>query len=325
MAGAKRKRYDDESLKAMTKKLEIVQQVITDTMAGSSMMESIRQHHLSMHQFRRVLETLECLRTDNNIEPSAPMRLDTDFMCTPIETLYGDIFGIHDSAWEEFIIPDDAAEAYDYLAPKVLKEREQRMISLYYFDEMTLEQVGKIYNLSRDRVRQLILKGIRKLRHPQHAKVLSMGLKEYQEHEAIMKQNAELEKQRLQEAFQKELDEKVEKAKDGTYIPDKILNMDIADLELSVRSYNCMRRAMYDTVKDVLRANLDDLMRVRNLGKKSMIDVLKQVYTVFDNVGMSVEEVFALRQALIEDEHRMVTDSYMAAVRSIMKGGRPVL
>ena len=54
---------------------------------------------------------------------------------------------------------------------------------------------------------------------------------------------------------------------------DKVLEMTIEDLELSVRSFNCLKRAGINTVEDLVNKSPEDMMKVRNLGKKSFDEV----------------------------------------------------
>ncbi len=54
---------------------------------------------------------------------------------------------------------------------------------------------------------------------------------------------------------------------------DKALEMSIEELELSVRSFNCLKRAGINTVQELTQKSEDDMMRIRNLGKKSLDEV----------------------------------------------------
>ena len=58
---------------------------------------------------------------------------------------------------------------------------------------------------------------------------------------------------------------------------DKLMEMPIEDLELSVRSYNCLKRAGIHTVADIVNKTEQDMMKVRNLGKKSLEEVMAKV------------------------------------------------
>ena len=58
---------------------------------------------------------------------------------------------------------------------------------------------------------------------------------------------------------------------------EKVLEMNIDELELSVRSYNCLKRAGINTVEELCNRTSDDMMKVRNLGRKSLEEVLAQL------------------------------------------------
>ena len=57
----------------------------------------------------------------------------------------------------------------------------------------------------------------------------------------------------------------------------KVLEMNIDELELSVRSYNCLKRAGINTVEELVNKTSDDMMKVRNLGRKSLEEVLAKL------------------------------------------------
>ena len=57
----------------------------------------------------------------------------------------------------------------------------------------------------------------------------------------------------------------------------KVLEMNIDELELSVRSYNCLKRAGINTVQELTDKTADDMMKVRNLGRKSLEEVLQKL------------------------------------------------
>lgn len=58
---------------------------------------------------------------------------------------------------------------------------------------------------------------------------------------------------------------------------EKVLEMNIDELELSVRSYNCLKRAGINTVEELINKSPEDMMKVRNLGKKSLDEVLEKL------------------------------------------------
>ncbi|NLC68264.1 MAG: DNA-directed RNA polymerase subunit alpha [Clostridiaceae bacterium] len=58
---------------------------------------------------------------------------------------------------------------------------------------------------------------------------------------------------------------------------EKVLEMTIEELDLSVRSYNCLKRAGINTVEDLISKTEEDMMKVRNLGRKSLEEVLSKL------------------------------------------------
>lgn len=67
---------------------------------------------------------------------------------------------------------------------------------------------------------------------------------------------------------------------------EKVLEMAIEELDLSVRSYNCLKRAGINTVQELTERTMDDMMKVRNLGKKS----LEEVEQKLDTLGLSLKQ-----------------------------------
>ncbi len=64
----------------------------------------------------------------------------------------------------------------------------------------------------------------------------------------------------------------------------KTLNMNIEDLDLSVRPLNCLKRAGITTVEDLIKRSEDDMLKVRNLGRKSLDEVIMKL----KNMGLSL-------------------------------------
>ena len=69
---------------------------------------------------------------------------------------------------------------------------------------------------------------------------------------------------------------------------EKVLEMPIEELELSVRSYNCLKRAGISTVEDLAGKSQDDMMKIKNLGKKSLDEVTNKLISL--GLGFSSRE-----------------------------------
>ncbi len=65
---------------------------------------------------------------------------------------------------------------------------------------------------------------------------------------------------------------------------EKVLEMTIEELDLSVRSFNCLKRAGINTVEDLINKSEDEMMKVRNLGRKSLEEVMAKL----DSLGFTL-------------------------------------
>lgn len=66
----------------------------------------------------------------------------------------------------------------------------------------------------------------------------------------------------------------------------QVLAMAIEDMDLSVRSYNCLKRANIHTVEDLTRKTEEEMLKVRNLGRKSLDEVILKL----ESYGLSLEK-----------------------------------
>jgi len=156
-----------------------------------------------------------------------------------------------------------------------LTEREQSVLSMRYKDKLTLKECGKNHNVTQERIRQIAAKALRKLRHPGRCNL--MKAVPYSDMLAEWNSYNELEQdyKLLKEAFETLTSKPTE--------PDEIqkainraqnLKQPLADLDLSVRSYNCLRRAGKNTIGDIVAMSELDLTKIRNLGRKSMDEIV---------------------------------------------------
>ena len=99
----------------------------------------------------------------------------------------------------------------------------------------------------------------------------------------IMKEHLDLFVDLSEEA--KNADIMVEKEADNK---EKVLEMTIEELDFSVRSYNCLKRAGINTVDDLIKKSIEDMMKVRNLGRKSLEEVVHKLEAL--NLHLASEE-----------------------------------
>lgn len=170
-------------------------------------------------------------------------------------------------------------------ALETLTERERDVLIRRYCDKMTLRAIGEIHGVTPSRIRENEAKAIRKLRHPLRASTFkAVPLAEMREQK--------IEYQRLSEDYEMLKEAYNRLKKDYESSASKPMNFDvviptaeattlmqkpIAELELSVRSYNCLRRAGKDTLQDIVEMTEQELTGIRNLGKKSALEVLSKI------------------------------------------------
>ena len=186
----------------------------------------------------------------------------------------------------EILLTDDQLAGLEKAIAE-LSLREQKCIYSYYRDEMTLDEIGQAFGVMRERIRQIIAKALRKLRHPSRSQFIKYGLQggTYQRQINNLKTDLDHKKKILEEESElvdkqmKELHKKGEES--GVTVVnsfDDPLMDSIDNLGLSVRLYNCLARANCRTVRDVIDlAKSRKLFRIRNLGKRSLAEILTKL------------------------------------------------
>ena len=72
-------------------------------------------------------------------------------------------------------------------------------------------------------------------------------------------------------------------------VKEKVLEMTIEELDMSVRSFNCLKRAGIDTVEDLINKTEEDMIKVRNLGRKSLEEVIQKLHSLGLDLKRDVE------------------------------------
>lgn len=207
----------------------------------------------------------------------------------PYEDLFLDVAGVR----ELQDIPSDVEKTMKN-ALKNLTDRERKIIRMRYWNYMTLDECAKVLHLSRDRVRQIQACAMSKLRRPHSFQYMHYGDSYFRKHKQIrLDAELEFERNRVAELRRAEnelaelrieeadLEDSIlriirDKLSDRKAVKLKCDSTTIEEMELSVRSYNCLKRAGIDTIKDLKTMNLYDLKQVRNLGNKSIIEIIEK-------------------------------------------------
>ncbi|MCL1975721.1 MAG: sigma-70 family RNA polymerase sigma factor [Firmicutes bacterium] len=195
-------------------------------------------------------------------------------------------------------IPTDAKETLEYIV-KTLSIRETEIFMLKYREDMTYEEIGAEYDISKQRVQQILAKAMRKLRHFSRSEILIMGREAYLKTVAVAKQE---EKRCYYERIH-ELETLIRKQIDATdsesdnnsgfdkkLQPDYVLNMNIHCLDLSTRSWNCLSRMGIHTIKDLF--SYDNLHRISGMGQVSVHEVQDKLASFIEAMGQERSQLY---------------------------------
>lgn len=179
-----------------------------------------------------------------------------------------------------FEITEDRWRGINYALTTLTKM--ENLCIYYYFskeESMTLDAISKKFGRTREGIRQTVHKALRKLRHPSRARYLLYG---YAIASGEIKERERALRQKEIDDANKEIDERLDKLRTKLNSTDEELieydaDIDLYDLDLSVRAYNCLCRAGYKTLGDISKASQYDLMCIRNLGRKSLDEILDKV------------------------------------------------
>lgn len=180
----------------------------------------------------------------------------------------------------------------------------------------TLEDLEKQLNITRNNIRHIEVKALRKLRHPiKTVQFRPIEISELKENEYISDEekaaltdlendiwnsdlifknhsvdNSNFDKDKFdiirtikekinirKEEAQKTIVPKKEIVQEEAIIPENFENVNITKMNLSVRSYNCLKRIGINTLEELTKLSIEDLFEVRNLGKKSIDEIISKL------------------------------------------------
>lgn len=228
-------------------------------------------------------------------------------------------------------INDDQMEGLT-AALNMLNPRERNALLLRYSQGKSLNEIAEEFKVTRERVRQIIAKAVRKLRHPARQSMILYGKNAYQN--AMSLQNKEVELNNREKSIEEKelyLQEMIKEneryaflnAVAPTQLPTELPNdtphtrttrwgtrNNPSDaflcLELSVRSYNALLRSDIATVKEILKyIRLGKLHQVRNLGVRSCNEIILKVSKV---VGYNCYDIYGI-DAIGSNDTKIILDA----------------
>ena len=147
-----------------------------------------------------------------------------------------------------------------------LNERERRILEMHYRDGMTLENIGAREGVSKERIRQILAKAVRKMKNPRFIKKME-----------VIPKSDYIELETKYKALLAEREEPSEQPASETMAEIPIRHTPIEKLELSVRSYNCLKRSKKDTIGDVMDMTFTEMLHIRNLGRRSAEEIANRL------------------------------------------------
>lgn len=196
---------------------------------------------------------------------------------------------------KDYEINPDIVDNFDKYLTENCTIREETAIRLFYKEGKTLGQIGEHFGLSRERVRQIVCKGMKRMKR------FVYKYDDLKKEEEVEKRKTELNNRR-QELVQamRECGLITEDIKvcfgQPTFTVDPmdererwINSLIIEELDLSVRSYNCLRRADIRKVSDLIKLTEEDLIRIRNMGKKSVKEIKEKLH--YNGLCLRGEEI----------------------------------
>jgi len=183
-------------------------------------------------------------------------------------------------------IEDRLLKAIDTLLP-----RERDVVLEYFKEDKTMDEVGRDFNVTRERVRQITKKAVRKLRHPSVVKIIDHSAKELELMRQIKDETLKL-KAQLANAKKQSEEAMAGKPNESDSVREDASRMKIEEMELSVRSQTCLGRSGIRTLGELENRILNEgsygLERIRNLGRKSKEEILSKMWAI---TGENWEEI----------------------------------
>lgn len=253
--------------------IDSIKELLVDCQSGKTTVAKFcRENNLNQIKISKLIALLSDitqLQEGVHMKPTHSVTYAREYM-TATENLYMDVMGCNVEETTSYM-PIDAEETVHDLLTNYsnwgLNEREAKVLKLRYYEGMTMEKIGRAFGVTRERIRQVEAKALRKLMHPTRRKKLEHGLLVTEASERMAKEASE----RLIEELTKERIERDE----GKLEKWKLSPME--ELGLSTRAWTCLKRHGCKTIGDVTKLNYMELTKIRNLGRKSSNEIVSKV------------------------------------------------
>ena len=170
-----------------------------------------------------------------------------------------------------------------------LPDKERFIIESYFYKDMSLKEIGDCMGLTRERIRQIRNKALRRMSAPDKLEKIRLGLETSKARQEVLDRKLRLEAESLaldkmeekikarREQLKKESDELKMPFADYVHFKD-LMQTKVEDLSLSSRSYNALKKDGRNTVEDVIRLlDKKTLGELPNLGLRSVREIVGRI------------------------------------------------
>lgn len=270
MSNIERTKYTNEILQQYRNVFMRIVNTIDDVMnTDAYFTDCCRKNEINYFMLRILMQTQTFQKLDltGQMMESIPTLPFDIFIENPYVHFYKDVLSISDEDIVKVQLPLDLVDGIEYVLSN-LNEKEQFILRNRYGlneteEAKTLDEIGKLLNITRERVRQIETKAIHTCRTTNNLPYFQLG-----------KKLADVEIERKKTLLHNEIVAKQN-------ITKEVLAEDtpIEYLEISVRSYNALKKANINTLKELLALNITDLYEFRNLGKTSVNELMQIINT----------------------------------------------
>lgn len=237
-----------------------------DKETADDILKNFSQHYdkLRRQEFEGILfrKSQNWIKIPDGYEAPYPYNLIEDILGYPVES----------------ILTEDQKNGLEMLLTK-LTPKEEMVLKFRYSKGMTLLEIGNEINVTQERVRQIVMQGLRKLRAPARKNYIINGAVG---NDLIKEYNCKLKELKQREAA---LEEKANSLVEEKSLYDEVFpytknqySEAFMDLSFSVRVFNCLARSNIHTVHDLIQFVEDGkLLSIRNLGKKSADEIIQKL------------------------------------------------
>lgn len=191
-------------------------------------------------------------------------------------------------------MPNDFFATFEYILSTAITARDRMEIMMYFKDGLSYYQISKSFDCSGSRIQSRIAHTLRRLAHWSRVNILKVGIDQHIKDMTQVSYDRGY-KYGLRDGLARGEEIAMNTIR-GVLRAKASENTTIEEMDLSVRSYNCLKRAGYEVVKNVADATNEEIAAIRNLGLKSLREIAQRLETDGVKTNWDVESVIKLHQ-----------------------------